>query len=275
MPEADAPNAKRDFFDWPLAPLMEVPPELLIANTEERDDIDNLFLSLALLFNDLKTALLLLSWLESNKVDDEITPRRGQHTGIAIHMHRYGFAILHELLQLINENRAIFQGPVFAEIRRKHLLKGFRQMWDELYAEATSTTTGRALLRRMRNDTIFHYGQPKTLVAAYREVFFKDPKTPSNTHAYASVGNTMEETRFYYADAAAQRAFALIASQVQVDNAHAAVLPILERANNALVGLIGAFVSYKMAEHAKKRGVRLPRGPRRKKPTPRRKKPRR
>lgn len=54
----------------------------------------------------------------------------------------------------------------------------------------------------------FHYYQAKVLLTGY-EAFFRDAKpTPYNEFAFASIGRSLEATRFYFADAAASFTYA-------------------------------------------------------------------
>ena len=75
--------------------------------------------------------------------------------------------------------------------------------------EAIDGGSSSTVLAMVRSNAAFHYYQPKMLAEAYRAFFFTDPTSANNEAAYVSVGNDMDATRFYYADAAAQRCMQL------------------------------------------------------------------
>jgi hypothetical protein len=54
---------------------------------------------------------------------------------------------------------------------------------------------------------VFHYSYSERLTRAYRSFFETDAKVDQNRRAYLSFGPTMNSTRFYFADAAAQRMY--------------------------------------------------------------------
>ena len=59
---------------------------------------------------------------------------------------------------------------------------------------------------KIRNSIAYHYYQPKKLVQGYKKHFLESPRSEHNALAYSSFGKNMEESRFYFADAAAERA---------------------------------------------------------------------
>ena len=63
----------------------------------------------------------------------------------------------------------------------------------------------RKYLEQVRHNVAFHYHQPKELRRAYDAHFFDDERSEFNESAYASIGDTMKTTRFYFADAAVSR----------------------------------------------------------------------
>src|SRR5829696_1487020 len=58
---------------------------------------------------------------------------------------------------------------------------------------------------KIRNSIAYHYYQPKKLVQGYKK-HSSSPRSEHNALAYSSFGKNMEESRFYFADAAAEHA---------------------------------------------------------------------
>ena len=65
----------------------------------------------------------------------------------------------------------------------------------------------RQYLRKTRNSAAFHYNYTDDLLKGYQTAF-SEPLTQYNAHAYASLGDSFKETRFFFADAAVQRLYA-------------------------------------------------------------------
>lgn len=100
------------------------------------------------------------------------------------------------------------------------------------------------LLHRIRKYTGFHYGSIH-LEAGYRRQFYLDAQTApteANRAPQYSIGNDMDATRFYYADAAAQQ----VIRQLGIDNgapdAGSVIVDLASEMNLALAALIGAFI---------------------------------
>lgn len=71
----------------------------------------------------------------------------------------------------------------------------------------------------IRNNSSFHYYHSSTkLKKAFQDFFFKQESSDSNKFAYYSIGESMNTTRFYYADAATMN-FMKITSEEGPQNA--------------------------------------------------------
>tara|TARA_B100001750_G_scaffold173375_1_gene141587 strand:- start:1901 stop:2659 length:759 start_codon:yes stop_codon:yes gene_type:complete len=193
--------------DFDLAPLSRIDPSLLMANRRNR--VDQLFLALALVFNDLKG----MSWfhlqLAQRPAEDAeaISGYNGQRTGMLIQSIRMIAGIIHELLELLRKFEDTLKD---SEVRRVLGTVDVvaRKQWRELVAlangkEGKSSELAKALMR-VRHVT-FHYYNPAALAVGYEDHFLSGRADPASAAAYFSDGETMERTRFYYADAAAHR----------------------------------------------------------------------
>ena len=174
-----------------------------------RNRVDQLFLALALVFNDLKG----MSWfhlqLAQRPAEDAeaISGYNGQRTGMLIQSIRMIAGIIHELLELLRKFEDTLKD---SEVRRVLGTVDVvaRKQWRELVAlangkEGKSSELAKALMR-VRHVT-FHYYNPAALAVGYEDHFLSGRADPASAAAYFSDGETMERTRFYYADAAAHR----------------------------------------------------------------------
>ncbi len=194
-----------------LAPFTKFDPKKVVAD-RGRDELTEFIMALALAFNDLKGLLLWREKFASQKPSnpDEVSPIVGEWHGIEIQIHRLLVAQLHELLTLIKEFESVATGDAIRNILTKAPLST-RHHWDDLVKIATDKGTPRdtafaEVLVQTRNNVSYHYYQPKVLITGFRYFFFESPKGGHNESALASIGSTMEQTRFCFADAAVQGA---------------------------------------------------------------------
>lgn len=205
MDELDSPP------HFELADLQRIDPALLLGRTkEETTGLQQLFLALALAYNDLKGLLLFSTWLNDFPAPQGVvTARNGQMGGLRIQIQRMAAGVAVEILKLLNEQSNTVNSEAFQKLVA-NIPEKARRSWAEIVAarsgNAAGTGTLEQLLVRIRSDLAYHYYQPKTLCNGYRHRFFTATKQPHNETAFVSLGGTMEETRFYYADAAAQAA---------------------------------------------------------------------
>ena len=96
------------------------------------------------------------------------------------------------------------------------------------------------MLEKIRHNLAFHVGA-RALMRGYL-TFFKqaNPETHSDK-AYVSLGNTMEQTRFYYADAAHIAAMADLAG-MPTSEAHKQLSKVLIQMNAAIRGVLVMFL---------------------------------
>jgi hypothetical protein len=142
--------------------------------------------------------------------DDEVSAQAGEWRGLEIQLQRYTIALVHELLTLIHTFQAEATGPeITGWMKDAH--PEIRRRWQRLIriaggSDSRGDPSFSKVLIQIRNNISSHYYQPKALIAGFRRHFFEAPKSRTNVVAYASVGRNMEQSRFYFADAALQSA---------------------------------------------------------------------
>jgi hypothetical protein len=171
---------------------------------DDKDLVGMLMLGLALAFNDLKDVEYLvyqISKLLPQATTAALAPR-GQLAGMQAHLARTLCGIAHEVIELLKRNREAIEATEFQRYL-KRLSREYKQSWKLLWNAAREHSAPKSrdpLVRALffaRNKVAYHYAE-KDLRAAYTEHFRSADDKPA-----ASLGETMEQTRFYYADAAA------------------------------------------------------------------------
>jgi hypothetical protein len=223
-----------------LGEPIPINPEKLLTQGA-KDPFEEFFLALALIYNDLKTALMLGVTIDKAAEGKEISAREGQRSGTVIYLLRMMIGILHELLKLISENESIIKGALFIKIL-DHIPPKHKIMWERLVTHATDGSKTSKLLKMIRNTTAFHYYQPRMLANGYSEFFFKDAKKPNNKNAFVSLGKTMDAMRFYYADAAAERSIELLGSRNEIADIPNEVDKLIDDTNFSIASLLRAYI---------------------------------
>jgi len=164
----------------------------------------DLILAFAVAYNDLKDLTLVKSLLDEQRPEDleTETTELGQFNGVVNSVIRLQAGTLNELISLIEKNNDAINHDSFQRLLVT-LSKDARNCWDELVLVANKRRTikqfGKALLL-VRHKIAFHY-DANIISAGYRECF---ESHESERVPLISRGNTMHQTRFYFADAATQ-----------------------------------------------------------------------
>jgi hypothetical protein len=229
-----------------LAPLTRLEPDKLVSK-EGKDSLAEFMLALSLVFNDLKG---IVSWRDYNRLqppdDNVISAESGEWIGFEMQIHRLMIAQVHELLRLIEEFKDIVDGEEMQRIVKK-APASVRRRWDVIVRIATDRRSSRddafaTILVRVRNNATYHYYQPKALLAGFREFFYKSPGNAGNEWAYASIGNNMGQTRFYFADAAMQATLYALTEKPMGKKFAKLFGDVIEDINQALAYIIGQYV---------------------------------
>jgi hypothetical protein len=192
--------------DFQLAPLRALPADTFRSHAPE---VDAFVLSLALAFNDFKGLEWFRFQLDKGEPDVfGVNEYCGQYIGMGLHLTRLSLGLVHEVLlavQKADDNgipaRSEFRAAVeLLKPEAASLWRGFVSVAQGRNAPEHSGFL--KWLAQVRNNAAYHYYQPKKLLQGYQKYFSQTPTTPHNAHAYVSFGPTMEESRFYFADAA-------------------------------------------------------------------------
>lgn len=193
--------------DFDLAPLRKFDPRTFTSSTPS---VDAFVLSLALAYNDLKDLEWIAWQLKKGEPEKQgISEYNGQFYGFRIHITRLTLAFLHEVMIAIDaaSKEAVLSDSEFVKVLG-FLTKDARKAWDSVSAVATGENASKTdseflgFLAKVRNSAAYHYYQPKGLHKGYVRFFDQTTITPNNEAVYASLGSTLEQTRFYFADAA-------------------------------------------------------------------------
>ena len=231
----------------PLASLTKLEPEKLVAK-DGKDSLAEFVLALSLVFNDLKGIVYWREYIMLEPPPDKkaISPELGEWIGFDMQTHRLMVAQLHELLRLIEEFKEIVEGDEMRRIVKK-APPSTRRRWDEIVRIATGKgglgdDIFANILVKVRNNASYHYYQPKALVAGFREFFYKSPKDEGNEWAYASIGNNMGQTRFYFADAAMQATLYTLTETPMGKKFAKRFGDVIDDVNQALAYIVGQYI---------------------------------
>ncbi len=188
-----------------LSPHIEFDPKAFIEGANANSNLCNFILTLALAFNDFRFYNTIFQMLEKSKPQGTVKRNAewGEYSGIKLYIIRLHIGFVHELFNLIKENKLILEDPFLKEIIRCLNSKA-RKSWAELIEAAlTNDASPRRSnpLYMIRNKLVFHY-DPKELFEGYKKGFFKEGTKTEN--ACISRGDSLSEARFYFADKAVE-----------------------------------------------------------------------
>lgn len=223
--------------------LQQFDPKGFSADEKTPQEVCDLFLALAQIYNDCKDSVY--AWVLLNGYahgrGPEISPEWGAVNGLVEHTVRYQMGILHELLKLIEKNRDTIDQPAFRKVV-KQLTGPSKVAWQTLVdiadSKGSGSEVGRVLLL-VRNKVGSHY-DPKAIGIAYRARFLgTDPVGP----AMVSRGQNMQESRFYFADAAAQEYVQIAIRQCKDPVNRDQIARTVDLLNHAIVQLVDRFLT--------------------------------
>ena len=206
-------------------------------------ELCNLVLSLVLIYNDCKNAMYAASLLRDAKPKGQFQSNGlwATWSGIDLHLMRFFVSHVHELFELIRNNRDLLDHPFFVKVN-KQVHGTSREAWKALVSVADDATPkdelGKLLLL-VRNKVVFHY-DPKGIYRGFKQQFL-DPGCPQQ-RAYVSRGLSMNETRFYFADAAVQGYFQETKGSMESADLSSKIIKIIESLNFAIIGIVDRFI---------------------------------
>ena len=185
-----------------LADLETFGPQAFVGDDEVPQEVCDLVLALALAYNDLRDPTRAQLFINSviPSTAGQLTKESGDHCGMITLWRRVSAGQLFELLVLIEKHRTAIEDPVFARLR-KQLSPEARDAWDSLVAVAINRsavgTHGKVLLM-IRHKVGFHYDSGE-IARGYMRRIIEGAQDP-----FISRGGSMESSRFYFTDAAAE-----------------------------------------------------------------------
>lgn len=207
--------------------LKRIDPTHLIG--QENDDLDDFFLMLAIIYNDLKDLMHLHSdYTNSHERPVETgTPSGyvGDYNGTITYLQKSMAGFLNEFFEFVKKHENLYRQPQFMALVRK-LDPTVQGEWNSIKEAALKPIDKQDpqslgyRLYRIRNELAHHYFSAiKSLRSSFRR-FFSDESNPFAEFAYYSFGTSMETSRFFYADAASQTYLMEVANQNQNVNIH-------------------------------------------------------
>lgn len=169
---------------------------------------------LSLAFNDFKALAWVTEQLMQGKPVEAETPDpyRGNWIGTLDFFDRLSSGLLWEVYGILRSySDVVASDLVHRAVGR--LSRRFRDIWASFVADANDPDTRavREYHGALRNGLAFHYRRSgQQLLAAYGTHVAKDPSSPIRGRAWVSAGRNTEESRFFFADAAAQSAKVLL-----------------------------------------------------------------
>lgn len=191
--------------------LKHIEPYRLIKK-DKNDSVANFFLVLAVVYNDLKGIVLfekLILDIYEQPLPTDISSHAGEHGGIFTQTRKIFISCLREFFTFLEENKEVLSSTEFKDILNK-TNKDIQNRWNNIIDiafnnESKNTSDFNKYLIQVRNNVTFHYNQSgKELRKAFCNFFYKREKIEHNKLAYYSIGENMETTRFFYADAVVQ-----------------------------------------------------------------------
>jgi hypothetical protein len=188
-----------------LADLESFDPKAFEPDDTVSKDLCGFVLTLALIYDDIKNLSIFIRSVLEVKPEGDFIVRRdwGEFNALLNFLNRLNIGILHELFNLIESNKKNIEDKFFKEVLRhvrKDALKDWYALVDISLNRRTTTNELAKHLMLIRNKISFHYDQ-KMIRKGYKFLF---QRRDDIKKAYISRGLNMDQSRFYFADGAAE-----------------------------------------------------------------------
>jgi len=217
--------------------------EVFIGNDTVPQEVCNLILSLAIIFNDYRDILHINEIIMLKKPDGvfKISRVHGAYGGIQFHIIRELIRLTRELIDLVSENKRVIESPYSRSIIQ--ILKGKdREAWDAIediaFGKLNKTKLGVFILQ-IRNQVSSHYS-PKAISKGYNHYFRSNGLI--NKRAYISRGSSAYYTRYYFADAAIQGCFEQYLAVFEGDDYIKEAISLIGNLTTPLMAIINGFL---------------------------------
>lgn len=228
-----------------LDPLTKYPSNVL-TDTQfcSKEDL-GFFIALGAVYNDMKDIFWIYQQLEENPVDPkDMSPYRGQHSGMQVFVLRNMVSIFHEFVILLSKNQSCLESEAFKYAESK---LGFETKRDwavlRLLAhdrEDQLSSKNRVIVKALtmiRNSVCSHYYSIKNFSNGFD--MYAQSNSPE-VGVYSSLGDSMQATRFFFSDASVQ--FAMDKVLRDKNLSHDDLLGFVQKINRSLRFLIESFL---------------------------------
>ncbi|MCF7832539.1 MAG: hypothetical protein K9N05_03040 [Candidatus Marinimicrobia bacterium] len=211
-------------------------------------EICGFVLALSVIWNDIKNLDLFIENLNNFQLSlkekyDVYSSIRGEISGITYSFLMKSVSTINELFYLIRKSNKVLKNENYKKII-KQMRNQNRTHWLEIVDIArmnandhknndTAPSEFKNILILIRNNVGFHYSS-KELLGGYILEYNESNKIP-----YISRGNSMKESRFYYADASVQ---AYYESKIKSD-LYSQLNLIRKEVNNSIMNLVTQFIN--------------------------------
>gem|GEM_PF-2913816 len=193
-----------------LADLETIDRETFLSNEDFNQEFCDLILALSMIWNDYKTLMLfhehigaIISGKDAFDKPEEMPEEAvwGERSGIRVYVEKSLLALVYEFFALLRKSEDIITSQSFGSLLKKMHPK-YQKEWKLMVRYASQggtskTPLGKALIMT-RNKIVNHYDK-REMMKGYKRKFFEQDFKP-----LMSAGKSMNRTRFYFADAAAQ-----------------------------------------------------------------------
>jgi len=168
--------------------------------------LENFFLGLGIIFNDLKglilfEKLLIESYEEPKK--DEKSSHYGNYGGVKLQINKLMASTLNEFFIFFEKYKDIFSSSEFKDVLSR-LTRAELNIFNAIVGVSCGGSTDIPDIFRtfaqIRSNLAFHYDHSGKLLGRGFDSFFGTKKHSRNSSAYYSIGETVELTRFYFCD---------------------------------------------------------------------------
>jgi hypothetical protein len=235
-----------------LGPLETFDKNAFIGDENFPQDLCNLFLSLALIWNDSKNLNLYYEFIETSKPEDVYdkpeekpkTPAWGEISGHRVYIEKMQNALIHELFKLVKESQKILLSPAFTQILSQ-TNPHYRESWKTIVDFANGKHEGKSpfgkALLLVRHKIANHY-DPNEIFKGYKRKFIDNKNEP-----FISRGDSMEKQRFFFADAAAQEYYRSCQEKLPQEGFYLHFNLIRHNLNAAMKGIVETFIQRRSA----------------------------
>lgn len=195
--------------------LNKISPSALLrsGSKNENDELGAFFVTLGLIYNDLKDLLFFGTLIEQEyrkPNENELpNPHFGEYAGVQNHLNRLLVVNVHGFLEFLKKNNSVISKPSFLYLL-KNLNSEDKKSWARLVqiieGKKDSSEDFFSCIVQIRSNMASHYDlYGKVFPKYFKKVFHQNLENRKEyKYAFYSLGESMKNTRFYFSDAVAQ-----------------------------------------------------------------------